>query len=188
MLFPDVKLRFRQIFVFQRVTFRLVAQENLALFGFCRGVDFRAFFAALFLAEEFGGELDVGDGIIVRKEVELLEHQSEVQSLFAYVFRIFLVRGIAVEEHFAAYDNPSFVGGFEEVQATEQSGLAAAGRADYGEHFAFLQLEIDAFEHLVISETFFSPATSSIAISHLVIVHFFSMKLNNSDKSPLKIK
>ena len=153
-LFRVLKRRFRQILRFQCRDLRFVPGDDLRLFALCRGVYRRAFLAALFLAQELRRELDVGDCVVVREEVELLEHQPEMQPLGAYVRGVFLGGCVAVEERFAVHDDFAAVSGFEKIQTAQKSGLAAAGRTDYGKHLAFLQLEIDAFQHLVTAETF----------------------------------
>ena len=111
--------------------------------------------AALFFAQKLRRELDVGDGVVVREEVELLEHQPEMQPLFADVRRILFRLRAAVKEHFAVHGDGAFVRRFKEIEAAEQRRLAAARRADDGKHFAAIQLEIDAFQHLVRPETLF---------------------------------
>ena len=43
---------------------------------------------------------------------------------------------------------------FKEINATKQGGFSAARRADYAGYVAFLDIEIDVFEHLVSAEDF----------------------------------
>ena len=86
----------------------------------------------LFLAQRALGEQRLREGDVfvhrvLRKEVELLEHEAEVQPLFADL-RV----GIGalfgrVEENFAADGQRALVGRFQKVEAAQERRLAAAG-------------------------------------------------------------
>ena len=91
---------------------------------------------------------------VLRKQVELLKDEPEVQALFAD-FRV----GIAlffrrVEQLFAAEVQLSLVGHLQKVHAAQKRRFAAARRADDGKHLSPLQRNGDAFEYLVFTEFF----------------------------------
>ena len=74
----------------------------------------------------------------------MLEHHAHLAADEVYI-RLF-----AVDEHVF---KPHLAGGgcFKQVQATEKSRFAAAGRSDYYNLFALFDGVVDAFQHLQLS-------------------------------------
>ena len=81
----------------------------------------------------------------MREQVVALEHRAEAG---AYAVRVDARIGdvLVVEEDLPVID------GLEEVQASQQRGLARPARADERDHFVGRQLEVDAAEHLALPE------------------------------------
>ena len=123
-----IKLVFRQIFAFQTPRLATCARHaRAALLRLGFGVYGGTLSAALFFAQKLRRELDVGDGVVVREEVELLEHQPEMQhsSCGCPPHSVSPSRA-AVKEHFAVHGDGAFVRRFKEIEAAEQRRLAAA--------------------------------------------------------------
>ena len=75
----------------------------------------------------------------MRKKIEVLEHQTEMQPLAAD-FALFLRCGVCrVEKRLAVHENFTLVGRRQEIEAAQQRRLAAAGRADDGDGLALFQ-------------------------------------------------
>ena len=97
--------------------------------------------------EELPGQHHVLQRRVLREEVEVLEHQAEVQPLPA---DFTLARGARigrVKENLIAHQDAAAVGPLQEIEAAQQRRLAAAGGADHGEHVALVHGEADAVEH-----------------------------------------
>lgn len=100
----------------------------------------------LFLGQQLTGKHNIFQRSILRKQIEALEYQTEVKSLLAYLLLLLSGRIIGIKKHFVVNDYLTFIGLSEEVQATQQGRLAAAGRADYCNSFALFHGKIYAFE------------------------------------------
>ena len=88
------------------------------------------------------------------KEIEGLEHQTKMQTVLpnGLLTDPFLL--LAAEKSLAIYDDFSFFGGFQKVQAAQKGGLAAAGGADDAQHLPFFQGEGDVFQHVGAAKAF----------------------------------
>ena len=58
-------------------------------------------------------------------------------------------------QHLAVYKNLAFIRCFEEIQTSQQSGLAAAGGADDGQNQPLFQREADSLQKNGAAEAFF---------------------------------
>ncbi len=76
------------------------------------------------------------------------------------MFSFFVGDVLSLEEDLPA------VRGFQQVQATEKCGLAAAGGADDGHHLAPADLGGDALQHLQLAETLFQVPGFQNHVSH----------------------
>ena len=88
--------------------------------------------------QQFTRQHYVLQGGVLREEVEVLEHQPEVQSLFADL-SLPLGGGVGGVPHgLAVHPDAAGVRPLQKVQAAQQGGLAGAGRADDGQRLALL--------------------------------------------------
>ena len=90
------------------------------------------------LCQQLPCQHHVLQGGILREEVEVLEHQPEVQPLFADL-AFPLGGGVGGVPHgLAVHPDAAGVRPLQKVQAAQQGGLAGAGRADDGQCLALL--------------------------------------------------
>ncbi len=94
------------------------------------------------LLERDGGEGAVVDDVHVVEQVEALEHHADA---LAQAVHVHVLGG----EVLAVEPDVALVGGLEEVDATQQGGLAGARRADDGDDLARHDLEVDAAQDVV---------------------------------------
>ena len=77
------------------------------------------------------------------KQVEVLEHQTEVQALFAHL-ALPLGGGVGGVPHgLAVHLDDTGVRPLQKVQAAQQGGLAGTGRTDDGQRLALFQGQRD---------------------------------------------
>ena len=92
---------------------------------------------------------------VLRKEIEALEHQSEVQPFLANIaFRAGVVLR-RVKQLFAPDGDDALVRRLQKIQAAQQRGLAAAGGADDAQRLPLLQREADVLQHRGVAEVLF---------------------------------
>ena len=104
------------------------------------------------LAEQLGRQRDVIQHAVLREEIEVLEHQTEVQALFLqFLFGGALADG-GVKDHVAVDDDLALVGELQRVETAQQRRLAGAGGTDDGQHLALLEGEVDALEDFGLAE------------------------------------
>ena len=105
-----------------------------------------------FPGQQLAGQRNVLEGGILGKQVEGLEHKTEMQPLFPQLRAAGGGGAAAVKDDLPVDADRAAVRRFQEVQAAEQRGLSAAGGADDGQGFALFQGETDVFEHLGAAE------------------------------------
>ena len=139
-----------------RIMARPVRQAHLGQKLPASSLDLLLGLAAPLLGEELPGQRHVLKGRVLGEEVEVLEHQAEVEPLFpdlAFQLRL----GVrCVKEGLAPDGNGTAVGLFQEIQAPQQRGLAAAGGADDRDGLPLLQGKADVIEHLGGTEVLFN--------------------------------
>ena len=82
--------------------------------------------------------------IILRKKIERLKNQPEMQAVAAY-FRLGECGSIGrVKNRFPRDGKRAFVGRFQKIEAPQKGGFSAPGRTDNGKNLAFLQGKGDA--------------------------------------------
>ena len=93
---------------------------------------------------------------ILGEEIEALEHQTQMQSVAALFAVSEGFAAATVKKHFFAfvgiYNDLTVSRCFQKVQTAQQSGLAAAGRADNRQGFAPLKGKADVLEHLDLAK------------------------------------
>ena len=107
-----------------------------------------------FLGQQLFRQHDVLQCRILGEEVEVLEHQPEMQPLFA---DIRLAPGVGVggaPEGLAPHRDGPGVGGFQEIQAAQKGCLAGTRRPDDGDGLALLQRKGDIPQHGGTAEAF----------------------------------
>ena len=87
----------------------------------------------------------------MREQVELLEHHAHAQQLFGGTL------AVGADQINAVVEDLSSRGPFQQVQAAQEGGLAAAGGAYDGHHLSRLDVNVDALEHLVLAEALLKP-------------------------------
>ena len=91
---------------------------------------------------------------VLGKEVEVLEHEAEVEALFPHL-ALPLGGGVGGVPHgLAVHPDDAGVGPLEEVEAAQKGRLARAGGADDGQRLALLEGEGDVFQHLRLPKVF----------------------------------
>src|SRR5471032_226260 len=105
-----------------------------ALAGVCR----------IHLASLDQGQRDVAQCILVRKQIELLEHHAYVTTYFARAAHV-------VKRYFVDPDLAG-VSGFKTAHDSQHGALARTGRANEDEHFALAYVEVNLLEHLERAE------------------------------------
>ena len=145
-----------------RIEIHLFLQPDLRQKFLCTGgnlcVDlfFSRFVIRLLLCQQFACQHDILPGRILREQVEILEHEAEVQPLAAD-FALLLRIGVGVvEERFIVHHDLSLVGNGQKIEAPQQRRFAAAGRADNGDRLALFERKIDALQDDgILVEAFF---------------------------------
>ena len=89
---------------------------------------------------------------VLREKVKILEHQAEVQPLFADLRLVHRAVIGGVKNDLVIEQDTSAVGLLEEVHAAQERRFAAAGGADHAQYFAALHGEADVLEHLGIAK------------------------------------
>lgn len=82
----------------------------------------------------------------VREQVEVLEHEPGLLAQTADRALLAAERAVGVDVDIADADLPG-IGGFQQVQAAQEGGLARAAGADDGDDFTGLDRQVDALEH-----------------------------------------
>ena len=103
------------------------------------------------LFNQGGGQHDVVQHRQVGKEVKLLEHHTHAQE------HLVGAPGVGADQIHIVEEDLSPCGLFQQVQAAQKGGLAAAGGAHNGHHLAGLDLDVDALEHLVLAKALLKP-------------------------------
>ena len=103
-------------------------------------------------------EQDILDRGQVGEQVEELEHHADIGAdrgqLALAAPAAAPVAGVAVADLLAVDLDAAGIVGLQQVDATQQRGLAAAGRADDRHHLAGAHVEIDVLQHAHLSEGF----------------------------------
>nr|BFE93117.1 hypothetical protein GCM10020185_36530 [Pseudomonas brassicacearum subsp. brassicacearum] len=89
----------------------------------------------------------------MREQVELLEHHSDFLPQAAQV-------GAGRIEVFAVDFDHAVVDRFQSIEGAQQGGFARAAAADDRHHLAFLDTQVDAFEHVMIAVVFMQGGNS----------------------------
>ena len=89
----------------------------------------------------------------------MLEHHADALAVLGDV-QFFVGDVLPLEEDLTA------VWGFQQVQATEKGGLAAAGGADDGHHLAPADSRGDTLQHLQLAEALFQVPGFQNHVSH----------------------
>lgn len=87
----------------------------------------------------------------ITEEVKLLEHHTHAQE------HLVGAPGVGADQIHIVVEDLSPCGLFQQVQAAQKGGLAAAGGAHNGHHLAGLDLDVDALEHLVLAKALLKP-------------------------------
>ena len=89
---------------------------------------------------------------VLGEEVEVLEHEAEVEALFPHL-ALPLGGGVGGVPHgLAVHPDDAGVGTLKEIQAAQQRRLARAGRADDRQRLALFQCERDVLENFRLAE------------------------------------
>src|SRR5699024_7231932 len=101
---------------------------------------------------------DVAAHAHVRKQVERLEHHAHLVTHRAQIFfagrnEIALGSGF-VPQWFVTDVDDAFLDGFQRHQHAQDGGFAGTGRADDGDFFPLLYVEVEPTQHLKITKTF----------------------------------
>ena len=111
--------------------------------------------AAPFLCQQFPGKRNVLKGSILRKQVKILKYQAKVEPLCANLL-LLLGGGVSgVEDDVPIDGNGAAVWFFQEIQAPQQGGLAAAGGTDDGQGLSFFQGKADIIQNASSAEMLF---------------------------------
>ena len=171
----------------ERIAVHLVRQTDLVQQFLRVGLDFvrdpffvryRRLFALfrfeLVQFEHFRCQRDVPQNVVLREQVERLEHQSEMQPVLTD-FRVrHLFSAACLIDHLSADGNGAFVRLFEEVQTAEQGGLAAAGGADDDQNVALIQRKVDPAQNFVAAEALTDVFYFKYRIHSLLQFDFFA--------------
>ena len=106
---------------------------------------FTGFVVRLFFGQQLFGQHNVAQSRVLREQIERLEDQSEVQSLFTDLRFLTGLWICGVEQGLAVYTDDACIRVLQKVQAAEKCGLAASGGSDDGYYIAFFQGEADIF-------------------------------------------
>ncbi|MCY1455282.1 hypothetical protein D9M71_724060 [compost metagenome] len=82
----------------------------------------------------------------MREQVEALEHETYLLAQLADQSLLLAERAVGIDLHIADLDAAA-AGGFQQVEATQEGGLARAAGADDGDHLAGLDLQADVVQH-----------------------------------------
>ncbi|MCY1418361.1 hypothetical protein D9M71_339180 [compost metagenome] len=85
-------------------------------------------------------------GSAVREQVEVLEHEPGLLAQAANRTLLAAQRAVGIDADVTDLDLPG-IGGFQQVEAAQEGGLARAAGADDGHHFAGLHGQVDTVEH-----------------------------------------
>ena len=106
------------------------------------------------LGQQLPGQHHVLQCRILREQVEVLEHQTEVQALFAHL-ALPLGGGVGGVPHgLAVHLDDAGVRPFQKIQAAQQGRLAGTRRTDDGQRLALLQSERNVLEDVGVPEIF----------------------------------
>lgn len=135
-----------------RINIALVGKTNLCQQNLCF-LDYFGFIALLYVDGCFN---QVFQNSHVRKKVELLEYHAHFAGNAAdiIVLDVFRATGGFTAQLFTVDGDAAFIDCFQLVEAAQQGAFAAAGRTDYGNNFAFVYFQVDAFEYFQIVEFF----------------------------------
>ena len=107
------------------------------------------------------GQGHVFQGGVLGKQVEILEHQTEMQALFPQLPLPHRRAGPVQQGLVPQGDHPG-VRPLQEVQAPQQGGFSAAGGADDGQRLPFRQVEAHIPQHPGAAEGFFQVRNAQI--------------------------
>ena len=110
-------------------------------------------FGLRYLLHNLRGEHHVFANGQVGEQVELLEHHPDLLSQSAQV-------GTGGVEVFAVDFNHAIIDRLQAIERAQQGRFARATAADDCHHLAFLDTEVDAFEHVVIAVIFMQGGNS----------------------------
>ena len=118
------------------------------------GVDglFVGLVVGLFLCQKLPRQHHVFQRGVLGEEVEVLEHEAEVEALFPHLALPLGGRVGGVPHGLAVHPDNAGVGTLKEIQAAQQRRLARAGRADDRQRLALFQCERDVPENLRLAE------------------------------------
>ena len=124
--------------------------------GLCFQLDVDGLFVGLVVGLLFCQKLPRQHHVFQRgvlgEEVEVLEHEAEVEALFPHL-ALPLGGGVGGVPHgLAVHFDDAGVGTLKEVQAAQQRRLARAGRADDRQRLALFQCERDVPENFRLAE------------------------------------
>ncbi len=105
------------------------------------------------LLHDLGREHDVFAHRQVREQVELLEHHADLLAQAAQV-------GAGGVEVFAIDLDHTVVDRLQAVEGAQQGAFARSAAADDRHHLAFLDAQVDAFEHMVVAVVFMQGGNS----------------------------
>ena len=107
------------------------------------------------LGHKLTGQGDVFQRGVLGEQVETLEHHAEMEALFAYL-RFRAGGGVVRVKEFLATDgDDALIRGLQEVQAAQQSSLAAAGGTNDGQCLPLFQREADVLQNMGVAEVLF---------------------------------
>ena len=101
-------------------------------------------------------QTDVLQRRVLGEEVEVLEHQAEVEAILTDLLIAQHVLITAVKDCLVCHADRAVIGGFQEGQTTKQGGLSAAGRTDDRQHVALFQRKADTLENHGFAEALFN--------------------------------
>src|SRR5665647_3133203 len=124
----------------------------------------------LLAPDEYRGLGDVLGGVLVREQVELLEHHAALHADLVDV----LLEGAAVAAAGDVDAADADLAGrrvLEEVEAAQEGALARAGGPDEDQDLALELLEVDALEHVVLAEVLLQSFDPDDELTALVVVN-----------------
>ena len=124
--------------------------------GLCFQLDVDGLFVGLvvglLLCQKLPRQYHVFQRGVLGEEVEVLEHEAEVEALFPHLALPLGGRVGGVPHGLAVHPDDTGVGTLKEVQAAQQRRLARAGRADDRQRLALFQCERDVLENFRLAE------------------------------------
>ena len=106
------------------------------------------------LFQQLGGQHHVFQHGILGEQVEGLEHQAKMEPVLPDLAVAEPLVVLPVEKGLAVHPDGAALGGFQEIQAAQQGGLAAAGGADDGKHLALFHGKGDVLQDGGAAEAF----------------------------------